>query len=100
LACAPKSNAVYMAYKTSMHEAKNNGSLEVPIHLKNAPTKLMSELGYGTNYRYAHDEQYGYAAEENYFPEKLKGSQYYLPTERGLEKKIKEKLMFLRNLKK
>lgn len=100
LACAPKSNAVYTAYKTAMHEAKNNGSLEVPIHLKNAPTKLMSELGYGASYRYAHNEQFGYAAEENYFPEKLKGSQYYLPTERGLEKKIKEKLVFLRTLKK
>lgn len=100
LACAPKSNAVYTAYKTAMHEAKNNGSLEVPIHLKNAPTKLMSELGYGVTYRYAHDEQFAYAAEENYFPEKLKGSQYYLPTERGLEKKIKDKLKFLRNLKK
>lgn len=100
LACAPKSNAVYTAYKTAMHEAKNNGSLEVPIHLKNAPTKLMSELGYGANYRYAHDEQFGYAAEENYFPEKLKDSQYYLPAERGLEKKIKEKLEFLRTLKK
>lgn len=100
LACAPKSNAVYIAYKLSRQEAKNNGSLDVPIHLKNAPTKLMSELGYGANYRYAHDEQYGYAAEENYFPEKLKGSQYYLPTERGLEKKIKEKLEFLKNLKK
>ena len=100
LACAPKSNAVYTAYKTAMHEAKNNSSLEVPIHLKNAPTKLMSELGYGATYRYAHDEQFAYAAEENYFPEKLKGSQYYLPTERGLEKKIKDKLKFLRNLKK
>jgi putative ATPase len=83
-----------------MHEAKNSGSLEVPIHLKNAPTKLMSELGYGANYRYAHNEKHGYAAEENYLPEEIRGSQYYTPTERGLEKKIKEKLDFLKKLKK
>jgi putative ATPase len=100
LACAPKSNAVYTGFNASMHEAKNSGSLEVPIHLKNAPTKLMSELGYGANYRYAHNEKHGYAAEENYLPEEIRGSQYYTPTERGLEKKIKEKLDFLKKLKK
>ncbi|MFM8342510.1 MAG: replication-associated recombination protein A [Methylomonas sp.] len=100
LACAPKSNAVYTAFRLSMHDAKSNGSLEVPIHLKNAPTKMMSDLGYGANYRYAHNEKFAYAAEEDYLPKELRGSQYYIPTERGLEKKIKEKLEFLKTLKK
>lgn len=98
LACAPKSNAVYEAYKAAMADARNSGSLEVPIHLRNAPTKLMKELGYGAEYRYAHDEPHAYAAGENYFPERLKGRRYYFPVERGLEIKIKEKLAFLRKL--
>jgi putative ATPase len=98
LACAPKSNAVYVAYKAAMADARNSGSLEVPIHLRNAPTKLMKELGHGAEYRYAHDEKNAYAAGENYFPQSLKSRQYYFPVERGLEIKIKEKLDFLRKL--
>lgn len=98
LACAPKSNAVYVAYKAAMTDARSSGSLEVPIHLRNAPTKLMKELGHGAEYRYAHDETDAYAAGENYFPESLKSRRYYLPVERGLEIKIKEKLDYLRKL--
>ena len=98
LACAPKSNAVYVAYKAAMADARNSGSLEVPIHLRNAPTKLMKELGHGAEYRYAHDEANAFAAGENYFPEPLKGKRYYFPVERGLEIKIKDKLAFLRKL--
>lgn len=96
LACAPKSNAVYVAYKAAMTEARQSGSLEVPIHLRNAPTKLMKELGHGADYRYAHDEANAYAAGENYFPDALKGRRYYFPVDRGLEIKIKEKLAVLR----
>ncbi|MFC1749991.1 replication-associated recombination protein A, partial [Pseudomonadota bacterium] len=77
LACAPKSNAVYMAYKAAMSEVKHHGSYEVPVHLRNAPTKLMKELGYGKEYRYAHDEPEAYAAGENYFPEDMGERQYY-----------------------
>lgn len=97
LACAPKSNAVYVAYKAAMAEARNSGSLEVPIHLRNAPTKLMKDLGHGADYRYAHDEANAFAAGENYFPDALKGRRYYFPVDRGLELKIKSKLEFLRN---
>jgi putative ATPase len=97
LACAPKSNAVYTAYKTAVEEAKQSQVAEVPIHLRNAPTKLMKELGYGKAYRYAHDEEHAYAAGEIYLPENIKG-QYYHPTDRGLEKQIQEKLAFLRQL--
>jgi putative ATPase len=98
LACAPKSNAVYMAYKAAMSEVQNNGSLEVPIHLRNAPTKLMKELGYGRAYRYAHDEPEAYAAGETYFPEELGERRYYHPVERGLEQKIVAKLAHLMEL--
>lgn len=98
LACAPKSNAVYMAYKAAMSDAQSNGSVEVPIHLRNAPTKLMKELGYGKEYRYAHDEPEAYAAGETYFPEEMGERQYYQPVERGLEKKIAEKLQHLDGL--
>ena len=98
LACAPKSNAVYMAYKAAMIDAQNNGSVEVPIHLRNAPTKLMKELGYGKEYRYAHDEPEAYAAGETYFPEEMGERVYYKPVERGLEKKIGEKLGYLEGL--
>lgn len=98
LACAPKSNAVYVAYKAAMADARNSGSLEVPVHLRNAPTKLMKELGHGAEYRYAHDEENAYAAGENYFPEQLRGRRYYQPVERGLEIKIKSKLDYLRKL--
>jgi putative ATPase len=98
LACAPKTNAVYMAYKAAMQDAKNSGSLEVPKHIRNAPTKLMKSLDYGKDYRYAHNEQDAYAAGENYFPDELIGSQYYHPVPRGLEIKIAEKLKHLKTL--
>ena len=98
MACAPKSNAVYTAYKAAMKDARDSGSLEVPVHLRNAPTRLMKELGYGKTYRYAHDEPDGYAAGENYFPEELAGRRYYRPVQRGLEIKISEKLERLRKL--
>ncbi len=98
MACAAKSNAVYAAFKAAMKEARETGSLEVPLHLRNAPTRLMKELGYGKAYRYAHDEPDGYAAGENYFPEELKGRRYYHPVNRGLEIRIREKLERLRQL--
>jgi putative ATPase len=98
LACAPKSNAVYMAYNQARHDAQEYGSLDVPLHLRNAPTKLMKELGYGHRYRYAHDEPDGYAAGERYFPEEMPERRYYQPVPRGLEIKIAEKLAHLREL--
>lgn len=98
LAVAPKSNAVYMAFNQAREDAKNFGSLEVPLHLRNAPTRLMKELGYGKKYRYAHDEPEAYAAGENYFPEKMSSRVYYSPTPRGLEVKIAEKLAYLKKL--
>ena len=98
LACAPKSNAVYMAFKAAMRDAAEQGSQEVPLHLRNAPTKLMKQLGYGDEYRYAHDEPDAYAAGEDYFPEALEPRQYYDPVPRGLELKIRDKLQHLRNL--
>jgi putative ATPase len=100
MACAPKSNAVYQAFNEAFADIKNMPSYDVPVHLRNAPTKLMSNLGYGQEYRYAHNEQGAYAAGENYFPEELKDKQYYFPTDRGLELKIKEKLDYLRELDK
>ncbi len=96
LSCVPKSNAVYTAYKTAMSDAKEHGTLEVPMHLRNAPTKLMKEIGYGDGYRYAHDEKDAYAAGEVYLPEELQGQQYYSPEDRGLEAKIKQRLEILR----
>ena len=98
LACAPKSNAVYMGFKAAMREAAEHGSLEVPLHLRNAPTKLMKELGYGDEYRYAHDEPEAYAAGEDYFPDQLEPRRYYQPVPRGLELKIRDKLEHLRAL--
>ncbi|MFQ5487574.1 MAG: replication-associated recombination protein A [Gammaproteobacteria bacterium] len=98
LACAPKSNAVYKAFAAARSDTRKHGSLEVPLHLRNAPTRLMKELDYGKRYRYAHDEPEAYAAGENYFPEPLAGHCYYRPVERGLEKKIAEKLAHLREL--
>ncbi len=100
LACAPKSNAVYKAYNAAMSDARQSGSLGVPVHLRNAPTKLMKSLDYGKEYRYAHDEQEGYVAGENYFPDQLIGTRYYQPVDRGLEIKIKEKLRHLQELDK
>ncbi len=98
LACAAKSNAAYMAYKTAMQDAKQSGSMEVPMHIRNAPTHLMKELGHGENYRYAHDEKNAFAAGETYFPDEMGEKIYYQPVERGLEIKIKEKLDYLRGL--
>ncbi|MCG8079453.1 MAG: recombination factor protein RarA, partial [Candidatus Thiodiazotropha taylori] len=98
MACAPKSNAVYMAWKSALADAKSSGSLEVPLALRNAPTKLMKSLDYGKAYRYAHDEPHAYAAGENYMPEQLSGRHYYAPVDRGMEIKIAEKLAFLRKL--
>jgi putative ATPase len=98
LACCAKSNAVYVAYNTAMEEVRRSGSLEVPLHLRNAPTALMKNLDYGRGYRYAHDEEEAYAAGENYLPEALADRRYYEPTDRGLEAKIAEKLRHLREL--
>lgn len=98
LACAPKSNAVYKAYKAAMHDAAQHGSLPVPLHLRNAPTKLMKSLDYGKAYRYAHNEPEAYAAGENYFPDGFPDTHYYEPASRGLEIKISEKLKHLREL--
>ncbi|MGD2119225.1 MAG: replication-associated recombination protein A [Chromatiales bacterium] len=98
MACAAKSNAVYMAFKAAMADAKESGSLDVPVHLRNAPTRLMKELGYGHDYRYAHDEPEAYAAGETYFPDELGEQRYYFPTPRGLEIKIAEKMQYLRSL--
>ncbi|MCH8506425.1 MAG: replication-associated recombination protein A [Ectothiorhodospiraceae bacterium] len=96
LASVPKSNAVYKAFNRAMKDARDHGSLEVPMHLRNAPTKLMKELGYSQGYRYAHDEPDGYAAGEDYFPEEMAPRRYYQPVERGLEIRIKERLERLR----
>ncbi|HYW03083.1 MAG TPA: replication-associated recombination protein A [Gammaproteobacteria bacterium] len=96
LACAPKSNAVYTAFNQSVKDAAAYGSLPVPIHLRNAPTRLMKELGYGRRYRYAHDEPDAYAAGERYFPEEMGERRYYRPVPRGLEIRIGEKLEALR----
>jgi len=92
LACAAKSNAVYTAAKSAQKDAQEFGSLEVPMHLRNAPTKLMKELGYGDNYRYAHDEEGGVAKGEKYFPDDMDERTYYHPVPRGLEIRIREKL--------
>lgn len=100
LAVAAKSNAVYTAYKQAMSVVKKSGSLEVPMHIRNAPTELMKELDYGKGYRYAHDEEGGFAAEEVYLPDELRGTRFYEPVDRGLEIKIREKLSYLRGLKK
>ena len=98
LAVAAKSNAVYNAYKAAMADVKALPSYEVPTHLRNAPTKLMKDLDYGKDYRYAHNEEEGYAAGEKYLPQAIEDKQYYFPTERGLEGKITEKMAYLRSL--
>jgi putative ATPase len=98
LAVAPKSNAGYMAYNQAVAFIKGDGSRTVPIHLRNAPTKLMKELGHGHAYRYAHDEPEAYAAGESYLPEGMREPGWYAPTPRGLEGKIAEKLAHLREL--
>ena len=96
LACTAKSNAVYSAYNAAMADAKNSASLDVPEHLRNAPTSLMKEIGYGKDYRYAHEETDAFAAGETYFPETMGEKEYYQPVDRGLELKIKDKLNKLR----
>lgn len=95
LACAPKSNAVYTAFKAAVRDAKERPDYDVPDHLRNAPTKLMKEMGLGAEYRYAHDETNAYAAGEVYFPPEMSQTRYYVPTNRGLEGKIGEKLAWL-----
>ena len=102
LACAPKSNAVYKAWGMARAAAQKTANLPIPMRFRNAPTRLMKQIGMGKEYRYAHDEPYAYAAGEKYFPDEMpgniEGQQYYMPTEYGLEKKIKEKLEFLKKL--
>lgn len=98
LASVPKSNAVYRAYQAAAEDARSHGSLEVPLPLRNAPTRLMRELGYGRDYRYAHGEPGAYAAGAEYFPAELAGKRYYYPSDRGLERKIAEHLARLREL--
>ncbi|MES2663837.1 MAG: replication-associated recombination protein A [Pseudomonadota bacterium] len=98
LACAAKSNAGYTAFNQAMAFVKKDSSREVPMHLRNAPTKLMKTLGYGESYRYAHDEDEGYAAGENYFPEAMEQPNWYQPVNRGLEVKIAEKLIRLKEV--
>jgi len=99
-AVAAKSNAVYGAFKAAMADVQSLPSYEVPMHLRNAPTKLMKELDYGKDYRYAHNGQEAYAAGENYLPEELADKQYYFPTDNGLEKQISAKLAHLHSLDK
>lgn len=98
LAVAPKSNAVYTAFNEAKRLAKEAKDYDVPEHLRNAPTHLMKTLGYGEEYRYAHHEEHAYAAGENYFPPELKDTQFYFPSERGMEKQIKEKMAWLKAL--
>ena len=98
LAVAAKSNAVYVAYGAARAFVAEDGTRPVPLHIRNAPTKLMKTLGYGKDYRYAHDEDQGYAAGETYLPEGMEAPGWYQPTDRGLESKIRERLEHLREL--
>jgi len=98
LACAAKSNAVYNAYNAARAFVSQDGTRPVPLHIRNAPTKLMKNLGYGKDYRYAHDEADAFAAGESYLPEGMPAVEWYKPTERGLEARIREKLCELRRL--
>ncbi|MFC6673169.1 replication-associated recombination protein A [Marinobacterium aestuariivivens] len=97
-ACAPKSNAVYRAFNQCRADVAKESGYEVPAHLRNAPTSLMKDLGYGAGYRYAHDEEGAYAAGEAYLPEEIAGRRYYAPNRRGLEQKIADKLDYLASL--
>jgi putative ATPase len=97
LACAPKSNAVYVAMGAAMADVEEFGTLDVPLRLRNAPTRLMKNLGYGRGYRYAHDEPEAFAAGERYLPDALPDRRYYRPVPRGLEVKIGEALARLRS---
>ena len=98
LACAAKSNAAYSAYNAAREFVAADATRPVPLHIRNAPTRLMKNLGYGKDYRYAHDEEDAYAAGENYFPEGMPQVEWYRPTDRGLEARIREKLEHLRAL--
>jgi len=100
LACAPKSNACYLAFKQATDFVKKQQSvpISIPLHLRNAPTSLLKDLNYGKEYCYPHDYPNGYVPEEHYFPDQIKPVSFYQPTERGLEKQIKEKLVFLKSL--
>ena len=100
LACAAKSNAAYVAYNAARSYISHDDSRPVPVHLRNAPTRLMKDMGFGKDYRYAHDEAEGYAAGENYFPDGMEKVSWYRPTSRGMEGRIAEKLAYLRNLDK
>jgi len=100
LALAPKSNAAYQAFNAARAFVKQDVSREVPVHLRNAPTALMEELGHGRNYRYAHEESHGYAAGERYLPDGMEEPAWYQPTDRGLEARIAERMAFLRGLDK
>jgi putative ATPase len=100
LASAAKSNAVYNAFNSVMADVRSQPTYDVPVHLRNAPTKMMKSMDYGKEYRYAHSEPNAYAAGENYLPEEIANSQYYFPVDRGLELKIQEKLNHLRELDK
>jgi putative ATPase len=95
LACAPKSNASYMGINAALNEVRNTGALEVPLHIRNAPTKLMKELDYGKDYQYAHNDPSGFIP-QNYLPEELTGQKFYQPVERGYEKVMAERLAFYR----
>jgi len=99
LAVAPKSNAIYEAYNAARDFVVKDGTRPVPLHIRNAPTRLMKDLGYGKGYRYAHDEEGGYSAGQRYFPEGMAEPDWYKPTDRGLEAKIREKLEQLRRKK-
>ena len=94
----PFIGSVYTAFKAATADVADGATEEVPLHLRNAPTELMKSMDHGADYRYAHDEEGGYAAGENYFPESMKDRQYYFPVERGLEQRIREKLATLRAL--
>jgi putative ATPase len=96
LACAPKSNAVYVAMDEALADVAGFGTLDVPLRLRNAPTRLMKNLGYGRGYRYAHDEPEAFAAGERYLPDEMPDRRYYRPVPRGLELKIGEALARLR----
>lgn len=100
LACAPKSNSAYVAYNKTRSVISADKSRRVPAHLRNAPTRLMKELGFGRNYRYAHDDPEAYAAGENYFPEGMPATRFYEPSTRGFEGKIAERLAHLHELDK
>ncbi|NDC65442.1 MAG: recombination factor protein RarA, partial [Burkholderiaceae bacterium] len=98
LATSPKSNSAYMAIDAAIAEVRNSGDLSIPMHIRNAPTQLMKDLGHGHAYRYAHDEPHAYATGESYLPEGMVEPRWYEPVERGLESKIAERMAFLRGL--